>query len=268
MPIAQSAHVHPTAVIDPRAELGDDVEVGPYVVIDGPVKVGPGCVLRCSAHLIGPLTMGSYNTVHSFAVLGDDPQHLKYAGEPTSLQIGDHNIFREHVTIHRAATAGAATRIGNSNMFMAGSHIGHDAVVGDRCVLANGALVGGHAVLQDSVCLSGNSAIHQHVQVGRLALVSGVSATSTDVPPFILLQRINVVCGINVIGMRRASISNRAIDAIRKAFHLIWRSEMVLNVSLARVEEDLGEVPEVAEMVGFIRSSKRGISLDWHRDAA
>jgi UDP-N-acetylglucosamine acyltransferase len=272
MPIAESARVHPTAVIDPQAEVGADVEVGPFVVIEGPVKIGPGCVLRNAAHLIGPLSMGCRNTVHSFAVLGDSPQHLKYAGEPTRLEIGDHNIFREHVTVHRANAHTGVTRIGNHNFLMAGCHIAHDCVVGNNCILANGALVAGHCVLEDGVCLSGNVCVHQFVRIGRLALISGLSGTGMDIPPFMIGQGINTTCGVNVIGMRRAGICNASIDAVRKAFHLLYRSQMLLPASLPRIEKELGQVPEVLELLTFIRAStgkgKRGISLDYKREAA
>ena len=268
MPIAQSARVHPTALVDPEADLGEDVQVGPFVVIDGPVKVGPGCVFRNAAHLIGPLTMGCHNTVHSFAVLGDDPQHLKYAGESTRLEIGDHNIFREHVTVHRATPHTGLTRIGSHNFLMAGSHVAHDCKIGNHCIIANGALLAGHCVLEDGVCLSGNVCIHQFVRVGRLALISGLSGSGMDVPPFVIQQGINTVCGVNVIGMRRAGICNGSIDAIRKAFHLIYRREQILSVSLPQVEKNLGHVAEVAELVAFIRASKRGVTLDCKREAA
>src|SRR5262245_56173695 len=147
MPIAHSAHVHPTAILDADADVGEDVRVGPHVVLEGPVRVGPGCVLKNGAHLIGPLTMGGHNVVHSYAVLGDAPQHVKYRGEPTRLEIGEQNVFREHVTVHRASVAGGVTRIGNRNFLMANAHVGHDAVVGNNCVLVNGSLVGGHAVI-------------------------------------------------------------------------------------------------------------------------
>jgi UDP-N-acetylglucosamine acyltransferase len=268
MAIARSARVHPTAVIDPEADLGEDVEVGPFVVIEGPVQVGAGCVLRNGAHLIGPLTMGCHNTVHSFAVLGDAPQHLKYAGEPTRVEIGDHNIFREYVTVHRATAHTGLTRLRNHNFLMANSHIAHDCVIGNHCILANGALVAGHCVLEDGVTMSGNSAIHQYVRIGRLALLSGVSASSMDLPPFLIYQRINVVCGVNVIGMRRAGIGRGSIDAVRGAFHLIYRSNMLLPASLPRVEKEFGHVNEVAELVAFIRASPRGVTLNSDREAA
>jgi UDP-N-acetylglucosamine acyltransferase len=268
MPIAQSARIHPSAVIAPEAELADDVEVGPFVVIEGAVRVGPGCVLRPGAHLIGPLTMGCHNTVFSHAVLGEQPQHLKYRGEETRLEIGDHNIIREHVTIHRGTTASWVTRVGSHNFLMAGSHIGHDSRVGDHCILANGALVGGHCTLENNVYLSGNSAVHQYVRIGRLALLSGLSGSTKDIPPFVIQHHINIVVGVNVVGMRRAGIPAAHIDAVRQAFHILYRQDHLLPQALARIERDYGQVPEVAEMVAFIRGSARGIIVHTNRDAA
>ena len=238
-------------MIDPEADLGEDVQVGPFVVIEGRVRIGPGCVVKAGAHLLGPLTMGEHNQVYSHAVLGEQPQHLKYAGEPTQVIIGNHNIFREYVTVNRAATAAGATRIGSHNFFMANSHVAHDCQVGNRCIIANGALLAGHSVLEDGVCLSGNTAVHQFARIGRLALIGGVSATSMDLPPFMINQYINVVCGVNVIGMRRAGVSNGAIDAVRKAFHIIYRGDSLLSHSLARVEKELGHVAEIAELIGL-----------------
>src|SRR5262249_7373503 len=168
MAIAPTARIHPTAVIPPEAELADDVEIGPFVVIEGAVRVGTGCRIRPHAHLIGPLTMGCDNLVFSGVVLGEQPQHLRYAGERTGLEIGDGNIFREHVTVHRGTTHSWTTRIGNHNFFMAHSHVAHDCVIGNQCLLANGALLGGHCVLEDGVFLSGNCAVHQFVRLGRL----------------------------------------------------------------------------------------------------
>ncbi len=206
MPIAQSARIHPTALVAPEADLGEGVEVGPYVVVEGEVRLGEGCVLRPGVHLIGPLTMGCHNTVFSGAVLGEQPQHLKYNGEKTRLVIGDHNTIREHVTIHRGTAQSGETRIGSHNFLMANSHIAHDCQVGNHCILANGALVGGHCTLEDGVYLSGNCAVHQFMRIGRLALLSGTSSTTKDIPPFIIQQRINCVVGVNVVGMRRAGI--------------------------------------------------------------
>jgi UDP-N-acetylglucosamine acyltransferase len=268
MPIAHSAHVHPTAIIDPEADLGEDVQVGPYVVIEGPVRVGAGCVIKAGAHLFGPLTMGEHNEVYSHAVLGEQPQHTKYGGEPTRLEIGDHNIFREHVTVHRGTTHSWVTRIGSHNFLMANCHIAHDCKIGDRCQIVSGSLIAGHCVLEDGVILSGNSCLHQFVRIGRLALLSGLSGTGMDMPPFMIGQGVNTVCGVNVVGMRRAGITNGSIDAVRRVFHLLYRSDMLLSHSLPRIERELGHISEVAEVVSFIRASKRGISLEHKREAA
>jgi UDP-N-acetylglucosamine acyltransferase len=268
MPIAQSARVHPSAVIAPEADLGEEVQVGPHVVIEGPVRVGAGCVLRPGAHLVGPLSLGRNNVVFSHAVLGEQPQHLKYEGEVTRLEIGEHNVFREHVTVHRATTHSWVTRIGSHNFFMANSHVAHDCQIGNHCILANGTLLAGHCVVEDGAYLSGNCAVHQFVRIGRLALLSGVSATTKDIPPFIVQQRINCVVGVNVVGMRRAGIPAAHIDAIRRAFHIVYRNEALLPQALLQVEQELGTVPEVAEFVAFIRASSRGITLNIAREAA
>jgi UDP-N-acetylglucosamine acyltransferase len=200
------------------AELADDVIVGPYTVIEGKVQVGPGSVLRPHVHLIGPLTMGRNNLVCTGAVLGERPQHLKYNDEPTATDIGDDNVFREHVTVHRGTSHSWRTRIGNRNFFMANSHVAHDCQVGSQCILANGALVGGHCTIEDNVYLSGNCAVHQFMRVGRLALLGGVSAATKDIPPFIIVQNINEVGGVNVVGMRRAGMPAAEIDAVRRRF--------------------------------------------------
>lgn len=268
MPIAQSARIHPTAVVAPEADLGEEVQVGPYVVLEGDVRIGAGCVLRPGAHLIGPLTMGCHNTVFGGAVLGERPQHLRYANEPTRLVLGDHNVIREHVTIHRGTTHSWETRIGSHNFLMAHCHVAHDCKIGNHCIIANGALLAGHCLLEDNVYLSGNCALHQFVRVGRLALLSGVSASTKDIPPFIIQQRINCVVGVNVVGMRRAGISAANIEAVRRAFHLLYRSNLLLPAALAHIERDLGHVAEVAEMLAFIRVSSRGIILHLDREAA
>jgi UDP-N-acetylglucosamine acyltransferase len=260
MPNTPSPRIHPTALIAPEAELASDVVVGPYAIIEGAVRLGPGCVIRPQAHLIGPLTMGRNNRVFTGAVLGDQPQHMRYAGEPTSVEIGDDNVFREHVTVHRGTTHSLKTVIGDRNFFMVNSHVAHDCRVGNGCILANGALLGGHCVVGDGVFLSGNSAIHQFVRIGRLALLSGVSAASKDVPPFMLQQYINTLCGVNVVGMRRAGMTAVQINAIRRAYHTLFREGHVLSVALTMTEKELGHIDAVRELTSFIRSSTRGIS--------
>ena len=268
MAIATSARIHPTAVLDPEAVLAADVQVGPFAVIEGAVRLGAGCVVRPGVHLFGPMTVGENNVFHSHAIIGDLPQHLKYVPNPSSVVIGANNTFREHVTVHRPAVVGGETRIGDGNFLMASSHIAHDCVVGNNCIFANGALVAGHCTIEDGVTISGNSAVHQHCRVGRLALISGVSGSSMDVVPFMIYQRVNVVCGVNVIGMRRAGICAASIEAVRKAYHILFMGKNVVSHSLMRLEAEMSHIPEVMQVVAFIRASKRGVSLDAERQAA
>ena len=257
--------IHPTALIDPQAELADDVQVGPYAVIEGPVKLGPGCVVRAHAHLMGYLTVGRGNDIGSGCVLGDRPQHLQYNGEPTRVEIGDFNVFREHCTVHRAMPAtGAeysigATIIGSHNFFMSGAHIAHDCRLGDHCILASGALIGGHCTVGDRVLLSGNAALHQFVRVGRLAMLSGCSGSTKDVPPFIVQQLINRVMGVNVVGMRRAGLSGVQISAVRRAFRIMYMQRKTVSAAMDEIERELGHIDTAAELVAFVRASKRGI---------
>lgn len=270
MSSASSARIHPTALVSDEAILADNVEVGPHAVIEGRVSLGPDCVVRPRALLCGPLTMGRGNVVFPGVVLGERPQHLKYNSEPTSVEIGDYNVFRENVTVHRGTTQSWVTRIGSHNFFMVNAHVAHDCRIGNRCILANGALVGGHCVVEDNVYLSGNCAVHQFVRVGRLALLSGVSATTKDIPPFIIQQGIDTVVGVNVVGMRRAGLTHAQIDAVREAFRVLFRANMVLPAALAQLELELGQVDVVAEMIAFLRQSHRGISpmRGRQRDAA
>lgn len=266
MPSAPSPRIHPTAVIAPEAELAADVVVGAFVVIEGKVRVGPGCVLRPHAQLLGPLTMGKNNLVCGGAVLGERPQHTKYADEPTSVEIGDNNIFREGVTVHRATTHSWVTRIGSDNFLMVNSHVAHDCQVGNRCIFANGALVAGHCVISDNVYLSGNAAVHQFMRIGRLALLSGCSTTTKDIPPFVIQQGRNTVAGVNVIGMRRAGIPADEIRDVRAAFHILFRAGLATPNAMLRIETEIGTSAAVTELLEFIRTSTRGINNIRDRD--
>jgi UDP-N-acetylglucosamine acyltransferase len=261
MTVALSELIHPTAVIDDEATLAPDVQIGPYAIIEGPVEVGPECVIEGHACLTGPLSMGAENFVGHRAVLGKSPQHRGYRGESTSLRIGDRNVFREYVTIHRGTVdGGGVTCIGDRNMFMIGSHLGHDAQVGNDCTLVNNAQIGGHVVLHDGCIISGQTAIQQRVRVGRLAMLGGMGSSTKDIPPFILQHGQNCVTGLNLIGMRRAGLSSAAIDGMRQAFRVLYRETLVQNAALERIEAELGMIIEVAEFLKFIRESKCGIN--------
>jgi UDP-N-acetylglucosamine acyltransferase len=241
-------------------QLADDVDIGALAVLDGKIALGPGCRIRPGAYLLGTITMGRDNIVHTGAVLGEQPQHLKYRGEATSLEVGDGNIFREHVTVHRGTTHAMKTVIGNHNFLMAGAHVAHDCVIGNHCILTNNCLVAGHCTLADNVILSGNSAVHQFCHIGRLALLSGCSATTKDMPPFVIQQGIDCVSGVNLIGMKRAGLTTEQINAVRLAFRILYRDGLVLPAAVARLERELGEVDVVQEIMQFLRSCTRGIS--------
>ena len=261
MALTLSESIHPTAVVDSEAMLADDVRVGPYAIIEGPVEIGPECVIEAHACLSGPLSMGANNFVGYGAVLGKSPQHRGYQGEPTSVRIGDGNVFREFVTVHRGTTQGSGvTSIGDCNMFMIGSHLGHDVCVGDHCTIVNNALVAGHVRLGNGCVLAGHTAVQQRVQIGRLAMLGGMGSTSKDIPPFILQQGQNCVTALNIIGMRRAGFASATIDALRQAFRIFFREGRSQSAALDRIQADLGSIAEVAEFVTFIRESKTGIN--------
>jgi UDP-N-acetylglucosamine acyltransferase len=255
-----ASSIHPSAIISPEAHLADNVEIGAHAVVDGRVTIGSGCVIRPGAYLYGPLTMGPDNTVFTGAVLGEKPQHLKYNGEPTSLEIGAGNVFREFVTIHRGTSHRMKTVIGNHNFFMVNSHIGHDCIVGDRAILANGALVAGHCVIADNVYLSGNCAVHQFVRIGRLALLSGCAISTKDIPPFIMQQGVDNVVGVNLVGMRRAGMKPAEVNGIRQAFRIIFREGNPLSVATDRLANELGHLEAVQELLNFLRQPGRGIN--------
>ncbi|HEX3152559.1 MAG TPA: acyl-ACP--UDP-N-acetylglucosamine O-acyltransferase [Gemmataceae bacterium] len=261
MTVVASAQVHPTAILSSDVTIADGVRVGPYTVIEGSVAIGPDCEIGPHVHLVGPLVLGRGNRVGSGTVIGSDPQHLSYAGQPTRTEIGDFNTFREHVTVHRGShVAGyGVTKVGDHNYFMAHAHVGHDSKVGNHCILANGVLMAGHCELQDRVFMSGCSAMHQYVRMGRLSLLTGLEGVGKDVVPFVTVKNRFEVLGVNSIGMRRAGIATADVMIVRRAFKILYRSEHMLKEAVAILESDLGSHPLVAEMVRFIRESKRGV---------
>jgi UDP-N-acetylglucosamine acyltransferase len=258
---ANGPRIHPSAIVDLSAELSPDVVVGPYAVIEGPVRLGPGCVVRARAHLIGDIVASAGNDFGIGCVVGERAQHLQYRDAPGRVDIGDGNTFREYVTIHRGTPGAAGTRIGSRNFLMCNTHVAHDCTVGDGCVFANGAVIGGHAVIQDGVFLSGNTGVHQNCQVGRLAIVSATSSATKDIPPFAILEGRNTLIGVNVVGLKRADMSSAQIDAVRRAYRVLLTSGLLLSAAVARLERELGHVDAVAELLKFIHTSKRGICL-------
>ncbi len=261
MALAMLELVHLTAVIGPEVDLAADVRVGPFTILEGPMRVGPGCVIEAHACLSGPLVIGRDNFVGHGAVLGKAPQHKGYKGQTTLLRIGDRNTFREFVTVHRGTVEGGGeTRIGDDNLLMVGEHLGHDVRMGNGCTLVNGALVAGHVTLDDGCILSGHSAVQQRVRIGRLAMLGGLGSTSKDVPPFVLQQGYNCVTGLNVVGLRKAGIASGSIAALRECFRILYKEGRSLSMALDRIEAEVVEVAEVAELVGFLRTTTLGIN--------
>jgi UDP-N-acetylglucosamine acyltransferase len=261
MAIHPSAVIHPTASISAESCLGEGVRVGPFAVIDGPVTLGAGTAVGAHAHLIGPLRMGVNNRVGAGCVIGSEPQHTAYAGQPTSTEIGDRNVFREYVTIHRGShvPGWGVTRVGNDGYFMVNAHIGHDAQVGNNAIMVNGSMLGGHSVLQDRAFISGNSALHQFTRLGRLSMTSGCLPIVQDLLPFMTVKSREYVAGVNVVGMRRAGFSAADIAVIRTAYRMIYRSGDILKVGFAKLTAAFPDHPLVAELAAFYATSKRGL---------
>jgi UDP-N-acetylglucosamine acyltransferase len=249
--------IHPTACVDPRAEIDPSAEIGPVAVIDGPVRIGPGTRVMAHAVVAGRTTLGRDNAVHFGAVLGGDPQDLSYRGEDSELRIGDRNVFREHCEVHRGSKTGL-TAIGDDNYLMSHSHVAHDCRLADRIVLATGATLGGHVQVAEQVFVSGNCVVHQYVRIGRLALLRGSSRTSRDVPPFAIMDWTHTVRGVNRIGLRRAGLAPAAIRSVQRAFAVLFGRARNLRAALAEVESTAMS-DEVRELLGFIRSSERGV---------
>jgi len=252
--------IHPTAVVDPRAEIDATADVGPYVVIEGPVRIGPRTRVMAHAFLTGDTAMGADNVVHPGAIIGHEPQDLAYRGAPTGLRIGDRNVIREHAEIHRATQEGTVTVVGSENYLMSHAHIAHNCRVGDRIIICSGALVAGHVEVADQAFVSGNCVVHQHVRIGRLAILRGLSRTSRDVPPFSIMDGTHTVRGLNRVGLRRAGFDRVRMRALQDSFRILFRTRQNLREALARVEAEIRS-DDVAELLAFIRASKRGVAM-------
>lgn len=251
--------IHPTAIIDPRAEIDGEVEIGPYVVIDGPVKIKRRTRVMAHAYITGWTEMGEDNEIHPGAVLGDAPQDLAYRGEESYLRIGDRNIFREHVQLHRGTAPASSTVIGNDNFLMAGSHVAHNCKLGDHVVLANGALLGGYVEVGDRAFISGHCVVHQFVRVGELSLMRGLSGVSKDVPSYSIVDWQHRVRGVNSVGLKRAGFDERRIREIKEAFRLLFRKGRNLSLAVKEIESKENNSADVLALLEFIKSSKRGV---------
>lgn len=256
------ADIHPTAIIDPTCEIADDVKIGPYCVVGPHVTLGKGCVLHNHVVIGGPSTFGECNEFFPFAVIGLKTQDLKYKGEPTFLEVGHHNVFRENCNINRSTSAETKTIIGNYNNFLINSHCGHEVVVGDHCILSGFAGVAGHCHIEDWAIISGFAALHQFVRVGKHAMVGGCARVGKDVPPFTIVEgHPATVRSINLVGMQRRGFTEDEIRAVKLCYKKLFLNKGCNQAEgLAAIEADerSGQNPCAKYMVDFVRSSERG----------
>jgi UDP-N-acetylglucosamine acyltransferase len=234
-----SSRVHPTSVVDPRAELGDDVEVGPYAVVGAGVRLGSRTRLLPHAVVFGPAALGEDNVVHSFAVLGGEPQRKGAAkGGEGRLVVGDRNVFREHSTVHRGS-AGESTRVGSDNLLMVGAHVAHDVVLGSFCTLANAVQLAGHVRVDDYALFGGLAGVAQFVRIGESAFVAAGAMCEVEVPPFVIVQGDRAkVRALNAVGLRRRGVPEESIERLQAAFRLLFARKMPRHEALRRVERN------------------------------
>lgn len=251
--------IHPTAVIHPQAKLGENVQVGPHAVIDAGVELGAACVVGPHAYITGRTVAGARNKFHAGCVIGGIPQDLKYKGDPTSLRIGDDNTFREGVTVNCSTSMEGVTKIGSNNLLMACAHVGHDSDVGDQVIIANCSALGGHVTVGDRSVISACVVIHQFVRIGTLVMIQGGSAISQDLPPFTVAQNgINRLCGLNIIGLRRAGLTSDERLELKRVYHALFRSGKNLREAVAEGRKQFAG-PTAQQMLDFVAASKRGI---------
>ncbi len=254
--------IHPSAVVDPRAKLAEDVEIGPLAVVGPEVELAAGVVVKSHATVTGRTSVGERTRIFPYVVLGEEPQDKSFSGETTELVIGADNVIRENAVIHVGTRkGGGCTRIGDDNLIMNGVHVGHDGQIGSHVILASQSALGGHVVVEDHAVVGGLCGIHQQARVGESAMVAALTGVSKDTPPFALTAggRARIV-GVNSVGLRRRGFPPETRRAIKRAFHLLFRSRTRLSDAIERCRGELGDRPEVERLLRFVESSKRGVS--------
>ncbi len=250
--------IHKTAVVDPAAEIDPGAEIGAYAIIEGKVRIAAGTRVLPHVYITSNTTIGPDNVIHPFAVLGNAPQDLAYRGAESFLRIGRGNTIREGCSIHRGSQEGSATVVGDNNYLMAYSHLGHDCVLGNEVIVANGALLAGHVHVEDQAFISGNVVIHQFVDVGSLTMLGGGARVVKSVPPYMMAAERSLVVGLNLVGLRRAGFSPADRRQVKRAYRLLYHSGLNVSQAAAEIEKaDLG--PGAEAIVDFIRRARRGI---------
>ncbi len=255
------SEIHKTAVISSKAEIGKDVVIGPYCIIGDNVKIGKGTKLVSNVHIEGITEIGENCTIFPFTTIGFPPQDLKYKGEQTGVKIGNNNIIREYVTIHRASVSGDGwTTIGSNNFIMAYVHIAHDCKIGNSVIMANLATLAGHVIVEDFVFIGGLVAVHQFTRIGAYAMVGGFSGVGQDIPPFTMASGPRAkLYGLNSVGLKRRGFNDETINILKKAYKILFRDKLSLKEAISKVKKDLPQIEEIRHLIDFIEENKRGI---------
>ncbi|PIU42276.1 MAG: acyl-[acyl-carrier-protein]--UDP-N-acetylglucosamine O-acyltransferase [Candidatus Omnitrophica bacterium CG07_land_8_20_14_0_80_42_15] len=253
--------IHPTAIVHKNAKLADDVEVGPYSIIEENASIDSGTIVGNHCFIGSFTTIGKNNRIFTGAVVGSISQDLKFKGDESFLQIGDENLIREYVTMNRSSEKGKKTVVGNNNLFMAYAHIGHDSVIGNGTIIANCGTLGGYVTIENKAIMGGLSGAHQFTKIGRLAIIGGCSKVVQDIPPYCMADgHPAAVRGINLVGLRRAEFPSAKIEAIRKAIKLLFFSKLTIKSAVEKIISDIPPSLEINNIIDFIKSSKRGLS--------
>jgi UDP-N-acetylglucosamine acyltransferase len=253
--------IHPAAIIDPAAILGEGVEIGPFSVIGPDVEIGAGTVIGPHVVIRGPTRIGRDNRIFQFASIGEDPQDKKYRGEVTRLEIGDRNVIREYATLHRGTVQDSSlTRIGDDNLLMAYTHVAHDCMIGNGIIMANGASLAGHVLVEDLAILGGFSLVHQFCRIGRQSFSGMGSVISRDIPPYVMVGGSPTrPRGINTVGLERKGYNSDAVLQIKRAFKILYKSRLKLEEAIEQLQGMAVNSPEIAPMLDFLRQSGRSI---------
>ena len=253
--------IHSTAIVNPRAELAENVRIGPYCVIGEHVRIGRDTEIQSHVVIEGYTELGERNKIFPFVSIGSPPQDVGYRGEDSRVAIGNDNLIKEFVTINRATTKQDwVTIVGNENFLMAYAHVAHDCKLGNRIIMSNAATLGGHTEIGDHAILGGLAATHQFVRIGAYAFVGGKSGVDRDVPPFMMIagERAKLY-GVNRRGLRRHGFSQEVIDGLKKAYRIIWREKRALGEAINKAREEIPSFPELEMLLGFLEGSKRGV---------
>lgn len=252
--------IHPTAVIDPSAEIAEGVKIGPFSVIGAGVKIGAGTELKNHVTIAGPTTIGENNLFYPYSSIGQRSQDLKYSGEPTYLEIGNDNSFREFCTVNRGTSPGSKTAIGSHNHFLAYSHVAHDCIVGSHVIFSNNGTLAGHVIVEDHAVIGGLSGVHQFCRIGMHAILGGCTKIVQDVPPYMIADGNPAdLRGINQVGLERRGFSSEEIRSLREAYRLLCRANLNVKQACEVIRKDLPSSEHLEHLLTFIENSKRGI---------